>query len=119
MIHVAVLQKEVLEYLDPKANENFIDCTIGEGGHSDLILEKNEPNGRVLGIDLDPHQIVSAGWLKARYKDRIIFANDSYVNIRELAERNNLNPINGILLDLGMSSAQLEGTQKGFSFKLE
>lgn len=118
-IHEPVLTKEILQYLDPKANENFIDCTIGEGGHSNLILEKISPEGRVLGIDLDPHQIVSAGWLKARYKDKIIFANDSYVNIKELAERNNLAPINGILLDLGMSSAQLEGTQKGFSFKLE
>jgi len=118
-IHEPVLTKEILQYLDPKANENFIDCTIGEGGHSNLILEKCEPEGKVLGIDLDPHQIVSAGWLKARYKDRIIFANDSYVNIKELAERNNLTPVNGILLDLGMSSAQLEGTQKGFSFKLE
>jgi len=119
MIHTAVLQDEVIKYLDPKANENFVDCTIGEGGHSNLILEKASPDGRVLGIDLDPHQIVSAGWLRARYKDRIIFANDSYVNIKELVERNNLNPVSGILLDLGMSSAQLEGTQKGFSFKLE
>lgn len=119
MIHTAVLQDEVLKYLDPKANENFVDCTIGEGGHANLILEKISPEGRVLGIDLDPHQIVSAGWLKARYKDKIIFSNDSYVNIKELVERNNLNPVSGILLDLGMSSAQLEGTQKGFSFKLE
>ena len=118
-IHEPVLTKEILQYLDPKANENFVDCTVGEGGHSNLILEKISPEGRVLGIDLDPHQIVSSGWLKARYKDKIIFANDSYVNIKELVERNNLNPVSGILLDLGMSSAQLEGTQKGFSFKLE
>jgi len=119
MIHTAVLKKEVLQYLDPKANENFIDGTIGEGGHSEEILAKNGPEGKVLGIDLDPHQIVSSQWLHAQYKDRIILANDSYANLIEIAERKNFEPINGILLDLGMSSAQLEGTQKGFSFKVD
>ena len=53
MIHIPVLQKEVLRYLNPKANENFIDCTIGGGGHTLAILEKAEPKGRILGIDLD------------------------------------------------------------------
>ena len=51
MSHIPVLQKEVIEYLNPKSNENFIDCTVGEGGHALAILEKIEPNGKVLGID--------------------------------------------------------------------
>jgi len=119
MIHTAVLKKEVLEYLDPKPNENFIDCTIGEGGHAEDILNKNGPEGKVLGIDLDPQQIVRSKWLEALHKDRIILVNDSYANLKEIAERKSFSPINGILLDLGMSSAQLEGTQKGFSFKVD
>ena len=119
MIHTAVLTKEVLQYLDPKQNENFVDCTIGEGGHSEQILAKTGPDGKVLGIDLDPYQIVASQWLCVQFKDRIILANDSYVNLSEIAERKNFNPVNGILLDLGMSSAQLEGTQKGFSFKVD
>ncbi len=56
-MHIPVLQKEVLEYLDPKPNENFIDCTIGGGGHALAILEKNKPNGKILGIDLDEEVI--------------------------------------------------------------
>ena len=60
MIHTAVLKKEVLEYLDPQQNENFVDCTVGEGGHSEDILKKTGPAGKILGIDLDPQQIISS-----------------------------------------------------------
>jgi len=119
MIHTAVLKKEVLEYLDPKPNENFVDCTIGEGGHAEEILKKNGPDGKVLGIDLDPHQIAASQWLQVQFKDRIILAKDSYADLTEIIERKDFKPVNGILLDLGMSSAQLEGTQKGFSFKVD
>ncbi|MFH1967876.1 MAG: 16S rRNA (cytosine(1402)-N(4))-methyltransferase RsmH [bacterium] len=119
MIHKPVLLKEVIEYLNPGQNENFVDCTIGEGGHAEEILNRNGPDGKVLGIDLDPLQISSAQWLQAQFQNRIILANDSYANLREIVERKNFQPINGILLDLGMSSAQLEGTGKGFSFKVD
>src|SRR3990167_8404936 len=81
MIHKPVLVKEVLEYLSPKPNENFIDCTVGEGGHAEVIL-----------------------------------VNDSYGNLKDIVEKNSFEPVNGILLDLGMSSAQLEST-RGFSFQ--
>ena len=118
-IHTAVLKKEVLEYLAPTQNENFIDCTVGEGGHSEDILNKNGPDGKVLGIDLDPQQIIASHWLEAIYKDRVILANDSYTNLKEIIERKGFLEVNGILLDLGMSSAQLEGTQKGFSFQVD
>ncbi len=119
LIHKPVLIKEILEYLNPGQNENFVDCTVGEGGHSEEILKKNSPEGKVLGIDTDPLQISSAQWLQAQFKDRIILVNDSYANLREIVERKNFNPVNGILLDLGMSSAHIESSQKGFSFKVE
>jgi len=119
MFHTAVLKKEVLEYLDVKQNENFVDCTVGEGGHAEDILKKNAPDGKVLGIDLDPQQIVYSHWLEAIYKDRVILVNDSYTSLKEILERKNFTSVHGILLDLGMSSAQLEGTQKGFSFKID
>lgn len=119
MIHKPVLVKEVLEYLNPKENENFVDCTAGEGGHSRAILEKTGPNGKVLGIDLDPHQIESAKLQLAQFQERAILINDSYINLKEICERKDFKPVSGILLDLGMSSAQLEGTQKGFSFKVD
>ena len=119
MIHTAVLKKEVLEYLDPKPNENFVDCTIGEGGHAEEILKRNGPEGKVLGIDLDPHQIAASQWLQVQFKDRIVLAKDSYANLTEIIGIKSFGPVNGVLLDLGMSSAQLEGTQKGFSFKID
>lgn len=119
MEHKPVLTNQVLEALAISPDENFIDCTVGQGGHARLILQKNGPSGKVLGIDLDPAQIVSAGILKANFKDRIILVNDSYVNIDEIVERNNFNLVDGILLDLGMSSRQLEGEQKGFSFQVD
>ena len=119
MIHTAVLRKEVLENLDPKQNENFVDCTVGEGGHTEDILKKNGPNGKVLGIDWDPQQIVSSHWLEAIYKNRVILVNDSYTNISEIIIRKEFQPVNGILLDLGMSSAQLVRAHKGFSFQVD
>jgi len=118
-IHIPVLKEKVLEYLSPGQNENFIDGTIGEGGHTKLILEKNIPNGKVLGIDLDPGQIESDKWLMADYKDRLILENNSYANLKEIIERLSFIPTNGILVDLGMSSVHLESSSKGFSFKLD
>ncbi len=119
MIHTAVLKKEVLEFLNPKQNENFVDCTVGEGGHSEEILQKTGPAGMALGIDLDPQQIICSHWLEAIYKDRMVLVNDSYANLKEILERKNFGQVNGILLDLGMSSVQLEGTHKGFSFQVD
>ena len=115
MVHVPVLTKEVLELLNPGQNKNFVDCTIGEGGHTILILEKNKPLGKVLGIDLDSGQIENC---KLTIKDqRLILINDSYINIKEIIEKINFGPVNGILLDLGYSSWQLEKAMKGFSFQ--
>jgi len=119
MIHTAVLKKEVLEYLDPKQNENFVDCTVGEGGHAEDIFKNNGPEGKVLGIDLDPQQISASQWLHVQYKDRAVLVNDSYTNITEIINRKNFGQVNGILLDLGMSSAQLARAHKGFSFQVD
>ncbi len=117
MIHIPVLKKEVLKYLGPKPNENFIDGTVGEGGHAEALLKEIGPNGKVLGIDLDPLQISKSQWMQSEFQGRIILANDSYVNLKRIAETRKFQPVNGILLDLGMSSAQLEKSEKGFSFK--
>lgn len=117
MTHVPVLTKQVLRYLNPKPNENFIDGTVGQAGHAMLMLEKTKPDGRVLGIDLDANQIENSKILTADQKQRIVLVNDSYVNIADIVERVNFRPVNGILLDLGYSSWQLEYSGRGFSFK--
>jgi len=118
MIHTPVLQKEVLLYLNPGRNENFVDATIGGMGYTAAILEKNKPNGKILGIELDP-EIIKKNRLKLAseglYK-RIVLVNDSYINLEKVVKKNNFRPINGILFDLGMSSWHLEKSGRGFSF---
>jgi len=116
MIHKPVLTKEVLEYLDVKPDENIVDGTVGQAGHTLLILEKNKPSGRVLGIDKDAGQIENAQKATSDYKNRVVLINDSYVNIASIIEEEHFRPVNGILLDLGYSSWQLEESGKGFSF---
>lgn len=116
MRHEPVLTKEVLQYLDPKPNENIIDATIGEAGHSIEILKRISPSGILLGIDLDPLQIENAKIRTADFKERTILVNDSYTKVAEIIKEKNLNPVNGILADIGVSSWQLEESRRGFSF---
>jgi len=112
MNHIPVLQKQVLEYLNPKPNENFIDATFGAGGHSAAILKENGPHGKILGIELD------AELLKiAELRKRLILAQGNFVNLKEIVENNNFKNISGILIDLGFSSWHIEKSGRGFSFQ--
>ncbi len=112
-MHIPVLQKEVLEYLDPGPNENFIDCTIGEGGHTLSVLKKNAPRGKVLGIEWDSELYKK---LLKRKIQRLILINDSFSNLNQALQKNKIK-INGILFDLGLSSWHIEESGRGFSFK--
>jgi len=116
--HIPVLQKRGLEYFDQKPNENFIDCTIGEGGHTLAILEKNGPKGKVLGIEWDPelYKKLSRSDLD-RLKARLILVNDNFANLEEIAKSQKFRSVSGILFDLGMSSWHLEESGRGFSFQ--
>ncbi len=107
--HVPVLLKEVVAWLDPKSNENFIDATFGLGGHSRALLEKNGPKGKVLAIEADRLLIEN-------FNDRLILANDNFSNLAAIVARNRFGPISGILMDLGISSWHLENAKRGFSF---
>ena len=111
-MHKPVLLKEVIEYLDPKPNENFVDCTIGEAGHSLVILEKTKPNGKILGIDADRESLK-----RIKTEERLILVGGNFKNLKTIAEENNFNKVNGVLFDLGLSSWQLDESEKGFSYK--
>ena len=118
-MHIPVFPKEVLQYLDPKPNENFIDCTIGEAGHAIEILKKTSPGGKLLGIDLNEDSLKSSEFkIKESGLDgkRIVLANDNFANLKNIAERFNFRPVQGILFDLGISSEELEKSGRGFSF---
>jgi len=115
-MHIAVLKKEVLKYLDPKPDENFIDCTIGEAGHALAILERNGPRGKVLGIDQDPEIIENCKLKIENFSDRLILVCDNFANLKEIVKRYNFKRVSGILFDLGISSWHLEKSGRGFSF---
>jgi len=139
-IHIPVLQKEVLEYLNPKANQNFVDCTIGWGGHAIAIIEKILPKGKLLGIDWDeelirclrnknqkpsspPNLDGERGGRReqsfprpSKIKNNLILVCDNFVNLKEITQREKLKSVEGILFDLGMSSWHLQESGRGFSF---
>jgi len=118
LMHIPVLQKEVLQYLNPKPNENFIDATCGEAGHTLAILEKTSPNGKILGIELDPelYRKLKENLPRWHLGQRVILVNDSYSNLKAIVERENFKKVFGILFDLGLSSWHLEESKRGFSF---
>lgn len=116
MPHAPVLLKEVLSLLDPQPNQNFIDATFGQGGHAKAILERTAAKGKVLAIEQDP-EILKETHLSARDKDRLIIVNDNFSNLAKIAKQKRFARIDGILMDLGISSWHLEESKRGFSFR--
>jgi 16S rRNA (cytosine1402-N4)-methyltransferase len=115
-MHIPVLKEEVLHFLNPKENENFIDCTAGFGGHSLSILEKNGPEGKVLGFEWDEDVYNT---LKEKESERFIVVNESYTQIEEVVEEKKFSKVSGVLFDLGFSSFHVDKSQRGFSFMRE
>ncbi len=117
--HTPVLTGESIENLQVKAGGAYIDCTVGEGGHSWAILEASSPGGRLLGIDLDPQALEAAEERLLPYRDFCVLVNDNFSNLRRIARDQGFYPVDGILVDLGLSSLQLEGEDRGFSFRTD
>src|SRR3989344_3393307 len=119
--HEPVLLHEVLEYLNPKANNCFIDGTLGGAGHDQKILEKIGPKGVLIGFDRDPKSIETATEHLSKFKKRIVLIQDSYWNLKSYYQSGRLKELpKGILLDLGLSSEQLTAEDnRGFSFQTD
>lgn len=120
-IHQSVLLKETIELLSPQPNQHFIDCTLGGGGHSQAILERTGPHGKLLGIDLDEKAIEHCQNKLKKFFSRFILAQDNFKNINKIKnEYFSEYTISGILADLGLSSNQLQGgAGRGFSFQTD
>ncbi len=114
--HIPVLREKVLEVLKPKPGGTYIDATVGLGGHSTAILEKSAPNGRLIGIDVDESALAIARERLQHFKDRARFIHGNFAQLQSLLENNSITGVDGILLDLGVSSLQLETPSRGFSF---
>lgn len=116
--HQPVLLKEVLQYLAPQRNQNFIDCTLGSAGHAEKILQLTAPDGKLLGLDWDIEAIKNSRERLRPYADRTIIINASYTKIKQVVYDKKFFPIHGVLLDLGLSSDQLKDSGRGFSFQV-
>jgi len=114
--HTTVLLDEAVNALAVKPDGFYIDGTFGRGGHSQLILKQLGEHGRLLGIDKDPQAISYGNEIQQRDK-RLSMYQGSFATIKALAEdRNFLGKVDGVLLDLGVSSPQLDDASRGFSF---
>lgn len=122
--HISVLLDEVVEFLNPQSNQNYIDLTLGGGGHSAAILAKTGPKGKVLAFEMDTRAINAAKNNLSEYlsngqvgKNRLIVVNSSYINLEAEVKKHKIQNISGIVADLGLSSDQLDKADRGFSFK--
>lgn len=114
--HVSVLLNECIDGLEIQPDGIYVDGTMGGGGHSEAICNKLGKNGLLIGIDQDINAIkASEERLKAKYQN-IMVVNDNFSNIKIILESLNINAINGMLLDLGVSSHQLDEPDRGFSY---
>jgi len=117
--HTPVMVNEAIEGLQPQSGGCFVDCTVGLGGHAQAILERILPSGRLLGIDADPEAIRLAQVKLSDYSEAVTLVNDNFVNLEAICLEYNFYPVDGIFLDLGVSSMQLDTAQRGFSFQRE
>ncbi len=117
--HVPVLYHEVMEFMQPRPGGRYIDGTVGAGGHTLGLLERSAPDGQVLAFDRDQEAIAFARQRLAEFEGRVHFVNDSYSQMAEVAADMAFAPVDGVLLDLGLSSRQLADPQRGFSFLKE
>lgn len=113
-VHVPVLQQEMLYFLSPSAGGLYMDGTVGSGGHSRLLLESSSPDGKVIAFDRDHRALEVAGRQLKTFGDRISFVHDDFRNFGSYTEGL---VFDGILLDLGVSSMQLNDPKAGFSFQ--
>ena len=114
--HIPVMTGEALKYLNLNPDGIYIDGTIGGGGHSKMILSMLSSKGKLIGIDRDPEALA---FCRERFNstDQISLHHNSYHNIDKIMEELGIQKVNGILLDLGLSSLQLNSKRRGFSFK--
>jgi len=114
--HVPVLLSEVLQGLSPRSGGRYLDGTLGGGGHAVAVLEASAPDGRLLGIDADPAALAAAGARLASFGERATLAHGNFRDLGRLAHEHGFAQVDGLLLDLGVSSHQLDTPERGFSF---
>jgi 16S rRNA (cytosine1402-N4)-methyltransferase len=115
-LHQPVLYKEIIHALQPMRGGRYVDGTLGAGGHARGILEACAPDGRLLGLDVDPQALAIARRTLAPYEQRIHLAQASYTTLSAQLKNLQWDSVDGIVLDLGASSMQFDTPERGFSF---
>jgi 16S rRNA (cytosine1402-N4)-methyltransferase len=118
-LHRPVLYQEIINALNPRSGGRYVDGTLGAGGHSYGILDASAPDGQLLGFDLDPQAISLAQETLAPFAGRYHLVHDSYLTLHQHMQILGWQAVNGIVLDFGVSSMQLDQPQRGFSFLRE
>ena len=116
--HISVLLHECIEALDIKPDGIYVDCTLGGGGHSSEIV-KRLTTGKLICIDQDAAAIAAASARLAPYKDKIIFVKNNFSEFANILSELGIERVDGALLDLGVSSYQLDTPERGFSYNAE
>ena len=116
-VHKSVLLNETVDSLNIKPNGIYIDGTLGGGGHAYEVCKRLGEHGRFIGIDQDAEAIEAAGLRLAEFGDKVTIVRSNYVDIDNILKSLNISKVNGIMLDLGVSSHQLDTVERGFSYK--
>jgi 16S rRNA (cytosine1402-N4)-methyltransferase len=119
MAHLPVLYHEIIHALCPLTQGFYVDGTVGAGGHAWGILEASSPHGKLIGLDLDPQALALARNKLEPFGERAILIQASYTTLEAKVRSLGWPPIDGVLLDLGVSSIQLDTPERGFSFRME
>jgi len=114
--HRSVLYHEIINLISPKNSGRYIDATVGAGGHAWGILNASGPKGQLLGLDLDPQALSLAAIRLAEFPGRFSLIQASYTTLRTQMQKLGWDSVQGIVLDLGVSSMQLDTPERGFSF---
>jgi len=116
MEHIPVLRDEVVTGLALRPGDRCIDATLGGAGHAEAMLTATAPDGRLLGVDADPTAIERGRQRLARFGDRVVLEHANFRDLAAVARRHGFTAVQAVLLDLGVSSYQLEEAERGFSF---
>lgn len=114
--HIPVLLKETLEYLDPQPGGIYVDGTLGGAGHSFEVAKRISPGGTLVGIDQDENALEAAKERLKEFGSSVIVVHDNFRNIKSIISKIGFSEVDGILLDIGVSSHQLDEEERGFSY---
>ena len=118
-LHIPVLAEEVIKWLACRAGGRYVDCTVGQGGLASLILEGTEPDGFLIGIDQDAEAIAASRDHLARFGSRVVLLQGNFSDLKRHLLSVGVSEVDGVVFDLGMSSAQLDRPERGFSLAAE